>query len=283
MQAFFKSNTSRYTAAEKKNLTLLVADPAKMEAVAIPTDADLQRLYSQNQEAFRTPERVKARHILLKTQGKPPAEEAAIKAKGESLLKQIKGGADFAKLAKENSDDTGSAVNGGELGDWITHGQMVPEFDKAIFSLKPGETSDLVKTVYGYHIVQTLARQDGGVRTFAEVKAELAAQWKKQRVNDLMQLASDKAQAALQKDPTHPEKVAADYNMQVMQRGQLHRLACPWRSWAPAPDFDPAVSSLKKGEVSQPVTAGNKLAIAVVNDVIPAAPFHLRGSAEPDS
>ena len=202
IEAFFNANTSRYTAAEKKNLTLLIADQAKMEAVANPTDADLQRLYSQNQEAFRTPERVKARHILLKTQGKPAAEEAAIKAKGESLLKQIKGGADFAKLAKENSDDTGSAVNGGELGDWITHGQMVPEFDKAIFSLKPGETSDLVKTVYGYHIVQTLARQDGGVRSFAEVKPELAAQWKKQRVNDLMQLASDKAQAALQKDPT---------------------------------------------------------------------------------
>ena len=91
IEAFFKANTSRYTAPEKKNLTLLVADQAKMEAVAVPTDADLQRLYSQNQEAFRTPERVKARHILLKTQGKPAAEEAAIKAKGESLLKQIKG------------------------------------------------------------------------------------------------------------------------------------------------------------------------------------------------
>ncbi len=274
IEAFYNSNTSRYTAAEKKNLTLLVADPAKMEAVAIPTDADLQRLYSQNQEAFRTPERVKARHILLKTQGKPPAEEAAIKAKGESLLKQIKGGADFAKLAKENSDDTGSAVNGGELGDWITHGQMVPEFDKAIFSLKPGETSDLVKTVYGYHIVQTLSRQDGGVRTFAEVKPELAAQWKKQRVNDLMQLASDKAQAALQKDPTHPEKVAVDYNMQVM-RVDNYTSGMPVAELGPSADFDPAVSSLKKGEVSQPVTAGNKLAIAVVNDVIPAHPSTL--------
>ena len=82
-----------------------MADQAKLEAAVNPTDADLQRMYSQNQEAFRTPERVKARHILLKTQGKPASEEAAIKAKGESLLKQIKGGADFAKLAKENSED----------------------------------------------------------------------------------------------------------------------------------------------------------------------------------
>jgi peptidyl-prolyl cis-trans isomerase D len=274
IEAFFNANTSRYTAAEKKNLTLLIADQAKMEAVANPTDADLQRLYSQNQEAFRTPERVKARHILLKTQGKPAAEEAAIKAKGESLLKQIKGGADFAKLAKENSDDTGSAVNGGELGDWITHGQMVPEFDKAIFSLKPGETSDLVKTVYGYHIVQTLARQDGGVRSFAEVKPELAAQWKKQRVNDLMQLASDKAQAALQKDPSHPEKVAADFNMQVV-RVDNYVPGAPVTELGPSADFDSSVATLKKGEVSQPVTAGTKVAIALVNDVVPPHPSTL--------
>ena len=274
IEAFFKANTSRYTAPEKKNLTLLIADQAKMEAAATPTDADLQRMYSQNQEAFRTPERVKARHILLKTQGKPASEEAAIKAKGESLLKQIKGGADFAKLAKENSDDTGSAVNGGELGDWITHGQMVPEFDKAIFSLKPGETSDLVKTVYGYHIVQTLARQDAGVRSFAEVKGELAAQWKKQRVNDLMQMASDKAQAALQKDPTHPEKVAADFNMQVV-RVDNYVPGMQIADLGPSADFESAVASLKKGEVSQPVTAGNKLAIAVVNDVIPPHPSTL--------
>ena len=165
-------------------------------------------------------------------------------------------------------------MNGGELGDWITHGQMVPEFDKAIFSLKPGETSDLVKTVYGYHIVQTLARQDGGVRSFAEVKPELAAQWKKQRVNDLMQLASDKAQSALQKDPTHPEKVAADFNMQVV-RVDNYVPGAPVTELGPSADFDPAVATLKKGEVSQPVTAGNKLAIAVVNDVIPPHPSTL--------
>jgi peptidyl-prolyl cis-trans isomerase D len=271
MQDFYKANSSRYTAPEKKSLTVLVADQTKMEATANPADGDLQRLYSQNQEAFRTPERVKARHILLKTQGKPATEEAAIKAKGENLLKQIKGGADFAKLAKENSEDPGSGANGGDLGDWITHGQMVPEFDKAIFSLKTGETSDLVKTVYGYHIVQTLARQDAGVRTFAEVKGELAAQAKKQRVNDLMQLASDKAQSALQKDPAHPEKVAADYSMQVV-RVDNYAAGMPVPELGPSADFDQAVAGLKKGEVSQAVNAGTKVALAMVIDVIPARP-----------
>jgi len=269
--SYYKANIALYTAPERKNLTLLIADQAKMEAAASPSDADLQRMYTQNQEAFRTPERVKARHILLKTQGKPASEEAAIKAKGESLLKQIKAGADFAKLAKENSEDTGSAVNGGDLGDWITHGQMVPEFDKAIFSLKVGETSDLVKTMYGYHIVQTLARQDAGVRSFAEVKGELAAQWKKQQANDWIQQASDKAQSALQKDPSHSEAVAAAFHMDVV-RVANHTAGAPVVELGASADFDQAVAALKKGEVSQPVTAGSKMAIAILNDVIPPHP-----------
>ena len=271
MLDFYKANTARYTSPEKKNLTVLIADQTKMEATVNPADADLQRMYSQNVDAFRTPERVKARHILLKTQGKPASEEAAIKAKGESLLKQIKSGADFAKLAKANSEDPGSGANGGDLGDWITHGQMVPEFDKAIFSLKVGETSDLVKTMYGYHIVQVLAHQDAGVRTFAEVKGELTAQWKKQRVNDLVQEASDKAQGALQKDPAHPEKVAAEYNMQVV-RVDNYSAGTPVADLGPSADFDQAVAGLKKGEVSQAISSGTKLALAIVNDAIPAHP-----------
>ncbi|HTS62395.1 MAG TPA: peptidylprolyl isomerase [Candidatus Acidoferrales bacterium] len=275
---YLKANAAMYQVPEKKNLTLLVADQTKLEASVNPTDAELQKLYTQNQEAFRTPERVKARHILLKTQGKPASEEPAIKAKAESLLKQIQGGADFAKLAKENSEDNqgpdgGSAAKGGELGDWITHGQMVPEFDAAIFKLKPGQT-ELVKTVYGYHIVQTLARQEAGIRSFAEVKTELAAQWKKQRVNDLMQQASDKAQQAWQKDPAHPEKVAADFNMQVQHfDGYAPGTTVP--EIGPSADFDQAVTGLKKGEISQPVNAGTKVVVAMVDDVVPAHPAKL--------
>jgi peptidyl-prolyl cis-trans isomerase D len=260
---------------EKRNLTLLIADQAKLEATLTPTEAELLKIYNQNQDSFRTPERVKARHILLKTQGKPASEEPAIRAKAENLLKQIKAGADFAKLAKENSEDNaggtgGSAANGGDLGDWITHGQMVAEFDKAIFSLKPGQT-DLVKTVYGYHIVQTLQRQEAGVRSFAEVKPELATQWKKQRASELIQQASNKVQQAWQKDPLNPEKVAANFNMQVAHfEGFGPGTTIP--EVGASADFDQAVSGLKKGEISQPVTTGTKIVLAMVNDVVPAHP-----------
>ena len=268
MQDFFKSNGARYTVPEKKNLVVLIADQAKLEAGLKPTDAELQRIYNQNPEAFRTPERVKVRHILIMTQGKPPAEEAKLKAKAESLLQQVRNGADFAKLAKENSEDPGSKDKGGEY--WVQrNGQMVKEFEDAAFSLKPGQSA-LVKTQYGYHVFQVMERQAAGLRPFAEVKDELAEQWKKQRVNDILQHASDDATAALKKDPTHPEKVAADLNMQLVKVDGYSGGDVP--ELGPSPDFSQAVMGLKKGEVSQSVAANNKVAVAVVTDVIPAHP-----------
>jgi peptidyl-prolyl cis-trans isomerase D len=274
MQNHFKANNARYQTPEKKNLVILIADSVKMEQAATPTDADLKRMYSQNLDSFRTPERVKVRHILLKTEGKPASEEPKIKAKAEDLLKQIRGGADIAALAKKNSEDPGSAANGGEYPGWVTRGQTVPEFEKAAFSLQPGQTSDLVKTQYGYHIIQVLQHEDARLRPFEEAKSELSPQWKKQRVNDLMNQISDNAQTLLQKDPAHPEKVAADLNLQLERMdgwvvGQTVKVIGPNFN----PDFDQAVATLKKGEASQLLALpDNKVALALVTDVIPPRP-----------
>jgi peptidyl-prolyl cis-trans isomerase D len=272
MQNFFKANNARFQTAETKDLAILIADPAKMEQAATPTDADLRRMYSQNLDSFRTPERVKVRHILLKTEGKPASEEPAIRAKAEDLLKQIRGGADFAALAKKNSEDTASAANGGEYPGWVTRGQTVPEFEKAAFSLKPGQTSDLVKTQYGYHIIQVLQHQDARLQPFEEVKSELATQWKKQSANDAMNKISDTAQAALQKDPANLEKVAADLDMQLV-RVNGHAAGQLVKEIGPNPDFDQAVAGLKKGEASQLlVLPDNKVGLVLVTDVTPPRP-----------
>src|SRR5271157_3720344 len=244
LQNFYRANNARYQTPETKNLAILIADPAKMEQAATPADADLRLMYNQNQASFRTPERVKVRHILLKTEGKPASEEPKIKAQAEDLLKQIRGGADFAALAKKNSEDTGSAANGGEYPGFVTRGQTVPEFEKAAFSLKQGQTSDLVKTQYGYHIIQVLQHEDARLRPFEEAKTELMAQAKKQIANDAMNKISDTAQAELQKDPAHPEKVAADLNMQLV-RVDGYTLGQPVKEIGPSPDFDPAVEALK--------------------------------------
>ncbi|MBZ5728183.1 MAG: peptidylprolyl isomerase [Acidobacteriia bacterium] len=272
VQNYFKVNSSRYQVPEKKDLAILIADQAKLEQSVTASDADLQRAYSQNLNEFRMPERVRVRHILLKTTDKPAADDAKIKAKGEDLLKQIRAGADFAELAKKNSDDTGSAAKGGDL-DWLARGQALPEIEKVAFSLKAGQTSDLIKTSIGYDILQVQQHEDARIKPFAEVKDELAAQSKKQRVNDLMQNISDKSQAELQKDPLHPEKVAAALKMELVR-------ADGWQPGKVVPevgasaDFDQSVATLKKAEVSQAVALapGNKIALAVVVNVTPSRP-----------
>ena len=269
--AYYKTNLARFNIPQKKNLAILAADQAKNEASLNPSDADLTTAYNQNLSNFRMPERVQARHILLMTQGKPASDEPKIKAKAEDILKQLRAGADFAAMAKKNSEDTGSGSKGGDLG-WVTRGQMVPEFEKATFSLKPGVISDLVKTQYGYHIIQVQAHEDARVKPFAEVKDELSKQWKQLQAGEKMQQISDTAQAALQKDPTHPEKVAADLGMQLV-RADGAEPGKPLPEVGSNSDFDQSIATLKKGEVSQPVALGaSKLALAEVMDIIPARP-----------
>ncbi len=269
----FKINQAKYTVPERRNLAILIADQAKLEQTVNPTDADLHRIYNQNQANYRVPEQVKVRHILLKTMGKPASDEPAIKAKADDLLKQVKAGANFADLVKKYSEDTGSVANGGEY-TVQRNGQMVKEFEDAAFTLKPGE-SEIVKTTYGYHIVQVMQHDPARLKPFDEVKAQIASDWKKQRVNDMLQNIEDKAQAALQKDPTHPDQVAASLNMQVV-RAENVEPGKPVPEIGLNNDFDQSISGLKTGEVSAPVALpGNKIALAVITAVQPARPATL--------
>jgi len=127
-QAYLKNRAS-YNLPEKRSFQVLIADQAKMVESMTVTDAQLRAAYASSMDSFRTPERVKVRHILLMTQGKSDADKKAALAKAQDLLKQVKAGADFAELAKKNSQDPGSAANGGDLG-FIVRGQTVAPFEK---------------------------------------------------------------------------------------------------------------------------------------------------------
>jgi peptidyl-prolyl cis-trans isomerase D len=268
IQKYYQANAARYTTPERKNLVVLVADQAKLMQSVNPTDNELQAAYNMNKQSFQTPERVQVVHILLNTQNKTGDEEAKLKAKAEDLLKQVRSGANVTELVKKYSDDPGKVQNNGEY--WVQQDSgMVPEFKAAAFRLKPGE-SDIVKTTYGYHVMKVLKHEDAHLRTFDEVKGELAAQWKTQRVANMMQQISDKVQADLQKDSTHPDAVAAKYNMQVI-RADNYTTGGTVPEVGVNADFDQSVAGLKQGDVSQPVALpGNKLAVAVVSAVVPA-------------
>jgi peptidyl-prolyl cis-trans isomerase C len=140
--------------------------------VAVQPD-DVNTFYQQNPEKFQQPERVRASHILIRTDEKADAKaKEAAKAKAADLLKQVKDGKDFAELAKQHSQDPGSAVKGGDLG-FFQKGQMVGAFERAAFALKPGEVSDIVETPFGFHIIKGAEKQAARTVPIDEVKPQI--------------------------------------------------------------------------------------------------------------
>src|SRR6478609_10075677 len=137
--SYFEGHKNDFKIPEKRKIRYLLVDVEALRAKTVVPTGDIEREYNNNAEQYTTPEQVRASHILLKTEGK---DEAAVKAKAEDLLKQIRAGADFAELAKKNSEDEASAKNGGDL-DYFGRGRMVKEFEEAAFSLQPGQISDL--------------------------------------------------------------------------------------------------------------------------------------------
>ncbi len=188
LKAFYERNKVKYnnSVPEKRQIKYVVIDSAKIAAATTVTDQDLQAYYDQHRDEYRVPEQVKVSHILIKTPLPAPGakeDEKAVadaRAKAEDVLKQLKAGGDFAKLAEKYSDDPGSAKSGGELG-WIGRGRTVPEFEKAAFSLGKGQTSDLVKSSYGFHIIHVEDKQQAHLKTLAEVKSEIEEKVKQQK------------------------------------------------------------------------------------------------------
>ena len=133
----------------------------------------VEAFYKKNPDQFKQPERVRASHILISV---PETADAAAKAQAKSkagqILKDLKAGKDFAALAKQHSQDPGSAVNGGDLG-FFQQGQMVGPFNDVAFSLKPGATSGLVETQFGFHIIRVAEKQPERAVPLDEVRPKL--------------------------------------------------------------------------------------------------------------
>ena len=169
------------------------AEVKKIEASLPITDADTRKAYEDNKKDY---EQVTARHILIAFKGSPAAQpgkkeltDAEAKAKAEEIRKQLVAGADFAELAKKESDDTGSGSRGGELGSF-GHGQMVPEFEKVAFETKPGEISPVVKTQYGYHIIK-VEKHDS--TPYENVKANLDKNLRQKKLQEAIDSIKDSA------------------------------------------------------------------------------------------
>jgi peptidyl-prolyl cis-trans isomerase D len=178
---FYDKNPAYFQVPEQAKAEYVVLSMDAVAAQVKVSDADIKSYYEQNKQRFKTDEQRRASHILIAVpKSASAADKAAARDKATKLLEQVrKNPADFAKLAKANSQDPGSAEKGGDLG-YFAHGSMVKPFEDAAFKLKKGEISDLVESEFGYHIITVTDIKPGGEKSLDEVKGEIASEIKKQ-------------------------------------------------------------------------------------------------------
>ena len=208
LEAFFKKNAARYATAvpEQRKITYFAFTPNELPGgVPQPTQQDIQQYFNAHKSEYTVAEQARSRHILIKVAAGADAKtDAAAKAKTEGLLKQIKAGANFADLAKKNSEDS-SKDAGGELG-FFKRGATVPEFEKALFNQKIGDT-EIVKSQFGYHILQVEERQAAHSESIDEVRPAIQATLIRQKAaaaeeNFARTLTSEAVKNGLQKTAT---------------------------------------------------------------------------------
>ena len=189
---YYKANTTKYTSDEKVSVDYLVLGAELFTDKVLLTDADVEARYAEKLKALESNEQRRASHILINIDDKTKDADALAKVKG--LEKRIQAGEDFGALAKEFSQDQGSATNNGDLG-FASKGMFVPEFEKTLYGLKVNEVSAPVKTQFGYHIIKLLEIQKAPVPTMAEIRPSLEADVRAAKSEELYAEAVEKMDA----------------------------------------------------------------------------------------
>ena len=182
VRTYYESNRGRFQVPEQARVEYLVLNSDALQARESVSADEVKAWYDSHLDQYQLKEQRQASHILIAVkQNASSAERATGKAKGEQILAQVrKSPASFAELAKKNSDDPGSASKGGDVG-YFSRGMMVKAFDDVVFRLKLNETSDLVESDFGYHIVRLTGIKPGKTRSLEEARPEIERELKKQR------------------------------------------------------------------------------------------------------
>jgi len=228
LDAFYKANAAMFQAPEQANVEYLVLDlDTVMKTVAI-NEQDLKTYYEQNASRMGGQEERRASHILIAApKGAPAPERDKAKAKAEELLAAVKKAPEsFADAAKKNSQDPGSAVNGGDL-DFFTRGAMTKAFEDAAFALKKGEISPVVETEFGYHIIKVTDIKSPKQKTFDEMKPELEAELKKQQAQRKYAEVADTFSNGVYEQADSLKPVADKLKLEIRTATNVRRTPAP--------------------------------------------------------
>jgi peptidyl-prolyl cis-trans isomerase D len=192
IEAFYKDNAALFQAPEQASIEYLVLDAESLKAGVAVNPDDLKTYYEQNVARLSGQEERRASHILITAPSSAPAaDRAKAKAKADELLVAVRKAPDsFADVAKKNSQDPGSAPNGGDL-DFFARGAMVKAFEEVAFALKKGDISNVVESEFGYHIIKLTDIKTPKQRSFDEMKAEIEADVRKQQAQKKFSESAD--------------------------------------------------------------------------------------------
>ena len=256
---------------EKRKARYILIDTAKLADKISLSQAQLQQYYSQHQDEYRIPETVTVRHILIKTptpdaDGKVDQKGVdAARTKADDIEKQLKSGANFGDLAKKNSEDPGSAQNSGLMPP-ITRGRTVPEFEQAAFNTPVGQTTNVIRTSYGFHIIHVEAKQQARLKPLDEVKSQIEPLIKQQQVSSEAQSLANTVQTRARTGGL--DKAASEKGLTIITTDFIAQTD-PLPGVGNAKDLVSALFEAKKNDPAGTAQTSQGYAIYQVTDIQP--------------
>ena len=221
---FYDKNKKDFETPESAKVEYLVLSAEAISGSAAVADADVKAYYEQNKGRFGVDEQRRASHILFAPDG---GDKAAARKKAEAALAALKANpGDFAKIAKEQSKDPGSAAQGGDLG-FFGKGMMVKPFEEVAFTLKPGETSDIVETDFGFHIIRVTEVKPAQVKPLEEVRADIEKDLRTQQAQKRFAEAADQFTNLVYEQSDSLQPAAEKLGLKVQTLDVLPRTGVP--------------------------------------------------------
>lgn len=253
IEKYYEEHKENFTIPEKVKVDyILIKSEEFLDKIGEPIKETLEAYYQEHLAYFRVSEKRKASHILIELTSSASEEEKKAKEKIEEIEKKLKEGADFATLAKEYSEDSFSAEEGGDLG-FFAYSEVVPSFAEALFSLKEqGEVSEIVKTPFGYHLIKLTEIEEAHILLFEEVKEQVRQMWVEEESENL----AGKEIENIRKEIEEKKVTVSEYIESHPQRGKTTPFFTQGEEieglgWVS--QFSETAFSLAQGEISSPL------------------------------
>ncbi|SFC54683.1 peptidyl-prolyl cis-trans isomerase D [Polaromonas sp. OV174] len=224
LEQFYKANEKLFQAPEQADIEYVLLDQDSVKKGITVNESDLKTYYEQNLQRLNAAEERRASHILIASpKTAPAADREKAKAKAEALLALVKKSPDtFADVARKNSEDPGSAANGGDL-DFFARGAMVKSFEDAAFAMKKGDVSDVVESDFGYHIIKLTDIRTPKQRSFEDMRAELEADLKKQQAQKMFSEAAETFSNGVYEQADSLKPIADKLKLEIKTASQVTR------------------------------------------------------------